>query len=140
MGFDVPNKKATLYSGGNQKINTSTLQTIGASIAALLSNPAPYKNRFIRISDFYVSQNEILAILEAETGSKFAITEEDINKAKEEADRGLAAGEWNEKNIYTVVKGAIFGSNSSASWGEVDDTESLGVPKKDLKAEIKKLL
>ena len=87
-----------------------------------------------------MSQNEILAIPEVETGSKFAITEEDINKAKEEADRGLAAGEWNRKNIYTVVKGATVGSNSSANWGEADDTESLGVPKKDLKTEIKKFL
>lgn len=140
LGFDIPNKKATIYSGGNARINTTTLGTIGASLVALLSNPAPYKNKFVRISDFHVSQNEILAILEAETGSKFAIEEVDINKLKEDSGRGLAAGEWTEANIYGVVKGSIFGTGSSANWGHDDDTESLGLPKKDLRTEIKKIL
>ena len=140
MGFDVPSKKATIYSGGNTKVNTTTLQTIGASVAALLANPAPYKNKFLRISDFFVTQNEILAILEAETGSKFVVTEQDINKLKEDSDRGLAAGEWTLPNIYAAISGSIFGANSSTSWGEDDDTESLGLPKKDLTNEIKKVL
>ncbi|KIM21338.1 hypothetical protein M408DRAFT_333535 [Serendipita vermifera MAFF 305830] len=140
LGFDIPNKKATIYSGGNARINTTNLDTIGAAVAAILANPSQYKNKFIRISDFHVSQNEILSILEAETGSKFSIEEVDVDKLKEDSGRGLAAGEWNDANIYGVVKGSIFGSNSSANWGPSDDTEGLGIPKKDLRTELKKLI
>jgi hypothetical protein len=52
----------------------------------------------------------------------------------------LARGEINEYNIYSMVKAHIWGKESSARWGEEDDSVAVGLPKKDLREEIKKVL
>jgi hypothetical protein len=107
---------------------------------SVLSTPEKFKNKHLRVSDFQVSQNEILAILEAETGSKFTIQEADAEKLKADGYAGLGRGEFNHTNILGVIRGAIFGQKSSVRWGRDDDSESLGIPKKDLTEEIKKVL
>jgi hypothetical protein len=140
LGFDILNRKATIYGGGNESFNTTTVGTVGLAVASVFANPAPFKNKFIRVSDFYVSQNRILAVLEAEIGVKSSIEDVDVSKLKEDSHRGLLNGEWSDGNIYGAIKASIFGPESSASWGWEDDSQSLGFPKKDLEAEIKKVL
>lgn len=48
-GIDIKARKATLYSGGNTKANTSTLQGVGEAVAELLSlaeeELVAYKNK-----------------------------------------------------------------------------------------------
>jgi hypothetical protein len=87
-----------------------------------------------------VSQNEILAILEAETGSKSTIQKVDAEKLREDSYAGLGRGEFTHANIFGVVMASIFGQKNSARWGRGDDTESVGIPKKDLTKEIRKVL
>jgi hypothetical protein len=140
LGFDIPAKSAIIYGGGDEPFNTTTLASIGAAVASVLSTPEKFKNKHLRISDFYVSQNEILAILEAETGSKFTLQQVDIEKLKADSYAALGRGEFNHVNILGVIQGAVFGQKSSARWGRVDDSESLGIPKKDLTEDIKKVL
>ena len=107
---------------------------------SVLSTPDRFKDKHVRISDFQVSQNEVLAVLEAETGSKFTVQQVDAEKLKEDSYAGLGRGEFTQANIFGTVQGAVFGQKSSARWGRTDDTESLGIPKKDLTEEIRKLL
>ena len=105
-----------------------------------LSTPEKFKNKHLRVSDFQVSQNQILAVLEAETGSKFTVQNVDADKLKEDSYAGLGRGEFTQTNIFGAVQAAVFGQKSSARWGRGDDTESLGIPKKDLTEEIRKVL
>jgi len=140
LGFDIPNKKATLYNGGTLRWNTSNVETIGASVVSVFSTPEKFKNKNLLISDFYISQKEILAILEEETGSKFEITETDADKMEEDAEAGLRRGEWNFPNILGAVLGSMFSSKGACGWGENDDSASLGLEKKDLRTEIKKAI
>jgi hypothetical protein len=109
-------------------------------VVSVLSTPENFKNKHLRISDFYVSQNEILAILEAETESKFTVQKVDAEKLREDSYAGLGRGEFTEANIFGAVIAAIFGQKSSARWGQGDDTESVGIPKKNLTEEIRKVL
>jgi hypothetical protein len=140
LGFDLPNRKATIWSGGNQKINATTLDSIARTVVYLVANPKSYTNTDVRVHDFWVSQNEILAIAEAETGTKFTVEHKDIEELLETTSAGLAKGDYSLYNIYGVVKAHVFGKSSSARWGEEDDTPAISLPKKDLKEEIKKLL
>lgn len=63
-GIDIPGRKATLWDGGNTKFNTTTLQRVGESVAALLSLPeeqlVQYKNACFYISSFHITQREML--------------------------------------------------------------------------------
>jgi hypothetical protein len=140
LGFDIPNRKATIYSGGNAKVNTTTVDSIARAVAAILSDPPTFKNKAVRIHDFFVTQNEILAILEEETGFKFTVKEVDIEELARTASAGLARGEISEYNIYSMVKAHIWGKESSSRWGEEDDSVTLGLITKDLREEIKKVL
>jgi len=140
LGFDIPSKKVNIYNGGNEPFNATTLGSIGDAVVSVFSNPEKFKNKHIRISDFYVSQNEILAILEAETGSKFTVQTIDAEKLKEDTNAGLGRGEFTLVNIFGAIQASVFGQKSSARWGRGDDTESVGIPKKDLTEEIRKVL
>ena len=64
----------------------------------------------------------------------------DIDALAKEATAKLQAGEVNNYNIYTIAKAAAFGSSSSIAWGVEDDSRALGLRKKDLREEIKKVL
>lgn len=140
MGFDIPNKKVTLYGGGINPFNSTTVESIGASVVSVLSTPEKFKNKTIRISDFYASQKEILSIIEAETGSKFEVKEVDVDKVQADSEAALRRGEWSESNVFSLLSAAVFATKSTTRWGATDDTPSLGLPKKDLKTEIKKVL
>jgi hypothetical protein len=106
----------------------------------VFSNPSATKNRLVRVHDFYTSQNEILAGLEEVTGKKYEIERADSAKLEETSLAGLQRGEWTEPNIYGLVTAYIFGKNSSSSWGDSDDSELLGLQKKDLKEEIQRVI
>jgi hypothetical protein len=116
------------------------LDSIAQAVVSIISDPITFKNRPLRIHDFFVSQNEILSILEEETGTKFEVEEVDLDGLVKKAAERLAQGEVTEENIYTVIKGHVLGESSSAQWGEDDDSVLAGLTKKDLRTEIKKLL
>lgn len=94
----------------------------------------------VRIHDFFVTQRQILDILEAEVGQSFEVTKIDSGELEAKAGAALGRGEFTEENFFGVLRSYIFGKNSSAAWGEVDDTVALGVKPKDLKTEIVKVL
>jgi hypothetical protein len=116
------------------------MSTIAESVVAVLSNPDVTKDKYLRIHDFFVSQNDILKIIEEETGKKFTVEQVDIDEVGKKAAEGLSKGEVTLENIFAVVGASIFGKKSSTRWGDDDDTNSLGLPKKDLREVIKKLL
>jgi uncharacterized protein YbjT (DUF2867 family) len=73
-GVDVPNKKASMYTGAEGKFNTTSLQQVGRGVAALLSLPdaqlEKYKNSPVYLSSFCVSQRETLDATIRVTDSK----------------------------------------------------------------------
>ena len=136
----MKNKKATLFDGGVNLFHTTTLASIGQSVVGVLSSSSATENKPVRVHDFFVTQNEILATLEAELGP-FTVQNVDVPQLVEQCNAGLARGEFTEANIYGVVQAAAFGAEgSSARWPEDDDSVLLGLPKRDIKEEIKKAL
>jgi len=140
LGFDLKGKKATIYNGGTRPIDVTTLSSIGASVVGVLSNPEAFKNADVRVHDFYVSQQQILATAEKITGEKWGVENADAAELERTTSAGLARGEFTVENIYGLIKAYIFGDNSSASWGEDDDSVKVGLVKKNLEEEIRKVL
>lgn len=60
------------------------------------------------------------------------------NKPKEDGGRCIAAGEGTEANTYGVVEGNILGTSSSASLGQDNDMESVGLPKNNLRQKLRR--
>jgi hypothetical protein len=81
-GFDIEKREVVLFDDGVQKLNTSTWDTVGRSVAAILSLPLSadhkdgknftlefYRNRMAFISSFAVSQRDMLDSLQRITGT-----------------------------------------------------------------------
>jgi len=139
-GFDIPNKKVSLFNGGTLKWNGTTVASIGDAVVGVLSSPETTKNKYLRVHDFHVSQLDILSILEEETNTKWAVEDLDIDALAEEATAKLFAGEVNDYTVYTIVKAVAFGKSSASAWDPEDDSRAVGLQKKDLREEIKKVL
>jgi len=140
LGFDLKNKKATLFDGGNNLFHTTTLASIGQSVVGALSHSSATENKPLRVHDFFTTQKDILSILEAELGP-FTVEEVVVPQLIEQCNAGLARGEFTPANIFGLVQAYVFGAEgSSARWPENDDSVFLGLPKLNIKEAIKKVL
>jgi hypothetical protein len=98
FGFDIKNRKVTLYDDGNVKINTSTWNLCGKAVAALLSLPVSggngepaledWKNDAVTISSFLVSQRDMLDSLNRVLGT----TDQDWTIKKQPAKERFQEG------------------------------------------------
>ena len=126
LGVDLTNQTATLIDGGNQKVIHTTLDTIVSAVVGVLSKPDNFKNRPVYIHDFFVSQREILEVVEEELGTKFT-----INHVKSEDLLASFSG---------MIQETAWGKNSTSAWGTDDDSKALGLKEKDLRIETAKVL
>ncbi|CAG8774644.1 111_t:CDS:2, partial [Acaulospora colombiana] len=83
------------------------------AVISVLAAPetAQFANKALLIHDFYVSQTEILAILQ-----------EELAKRQD--------GEHNMQNVMAMLRFDLFGAESSAAWGSEDDNGALGIREK----------
>lgn len=91
-GFDFANKKVTFYDDGNTRHNTSTWDICGKAVAKVLQLPISsdkgpslndYKNDFLYISSFALSQRDMLDSIhrvQGTTDKDWMIEKEDIKK------------------------------------------------------------
>lgn len=115
MGFDIDNRKATLFDDGEAKINTSTLAQFGraaAAIAGLKEFPdndtdqslsiAQFRNKPVYLSSFHVSQKDILKSIQRTTGTTDAYWEMKSESSAERIENGKALGK--SGNIMGLVQ------------------------------------
>ena len=81
-GFDIPNRAVTFFDDGNTRVNTSTWPQCGRAVASLLSLKilpddaddgsaclSQYRNKYVFISSFNVSQRDMLDSVMRVTGT-----------------------------------------------------------------------
>lgn len=139
FGLDVTNKAATIYDSGNESFTATNLATIGAAVSSVLTHPAETANKYIDISSFRTSQNEILSVVEEETGTKWKVTNVKTDGITEKADAKLAKGDFSAFGDYLKVHFFRDGEGKSVSDHELWN-ELLGLPKDDLRESIRKVL
>jgi len=103
--IDPVAKKATLWDGGNIKMNFSTLPTVGRATAELVSLPEEqlrqYRNNCFFVSALYVTQREVLNSVIKSTNTNhedWTIEERPSDEAIAHAD-GLPASEAQQKML-----------------------------------------
>ncbi|PNP44415.1 hypothetical protein TGAMA5MH_03818 [Trichoderma gamsii] len=93
LGFDIKNRKATLYDEGKHLATACTLSFLAACIvrAASLTGPE-VRNKRVRVAEFAYTGKEVLDLLEKFTGDKFAVeyvkTADLVSRADEEIAKG----------------------------------------------------
>ncbi|KAI0972220.1 NmrA-like family protein [Xylaria arbuscula] len=67
MGFNVSERRATIYDAGTEEFTGTTLEGIGQSVVGVLQHPAETANRFVKARSIQTSQNELLAAFQKAT-------------------------------------------------------------------------
>ncbi|KUI55744.1 hypothetical protein VP1G_03147 [Cytospora mali] len=137
FGFDLKAKKATIYDSGNEPFQTSNLGFIAKAVGSILKHPNETANRYILVASFQPTLNQILQILEDETGSKWAVenvSTQDLQKAGEEK---LAKGDFSafrellRVHLYRDGEGHPVPADEKAN-------NLLELPEEDLRGTIRK--
>ncbi|KEF51311.1 uncharacterized protein A1O9_12661 [Exophiala aquamarina CBS 119918] len=120
LGFDITSQQAKIYGTGNEAWTGTTVKNIGVAVARLLHKPQDVKNRFIYIYSVRTSQNEILATMEAVTGSKWHVQhlewDEEIPAGRRLLDSGNRAG------VVPLILSYFFRNGMGADY--VNDVEA----------------
>ena len=140
-GFDIPSRSATIYGTGNNLSCWTPLPVIATAVVNMLHNPDPIINRGVFISGVRnLTQNTILAALEAELGKKFTVKHVDVKKIKADAMESLERGDAKMAMRGLTINSNFNEEDSKADfWGLVDN-ERVGVEAVDVRVAVREYL
>lgn len=142
-GFDIANHKATIYGTGNNLACWTPLPIIAKAVHnMLLPTTLPQiLNRAIYICGVKdVTQNNILAALEAETGSKFEVTHVDVKKIRQGATEALEKGDWKAATRGMTFTHQFDEEDSAANFWDMVENETVGVDPITVREAVKEVL
>ncbi|KAK2470428.1 hypothetical protein H9L39_18045 [Fusarium oxysporum f. sp. albedinis] len=143
LGFDMKERKARIYNGGDVPFSTGLRDLAAQSLYALITNPERLeeaKNQYIHVASYTVTQNEILDVVKKLTGQEWqvenATSEGVMPEALEDIKKGLNWG------LGHQVQAILF-SYDSEGHGIGDFrplgiwNEKLGLTKSSLEQDLK---
>lgn len=93
MGFDIPEKKATLLDSGNGLFTGTTVVHIARAVVSTLRHPDETANRFVQVRSIETTQMRLLKAFETVTGEKWEVGFVDSQAVYERGKGKLARGE-----------------------------------------------
>ena len=152
FGFDFKNRTLTRYGDGNVKLNTSTWPQCGRAVANLLSLPiesdngpclANYKDKYVYISSFKVSQKDVLASALRVTGTgekDWTIDHADPKEIYQASAQKVMKGD--RSAFGQMLYSRIFYPDNPGDFESKQElaNEVLGLPKEDLDQATKKAI
>lgn len=108
LGFDLANKKATLWDGGEAHFSATNEDDFGAAVVSILTKPSEVANQYIYAATVTTSQKAILESLEAQTGQMWTV--ENVNTDDEIAAGRKKMAEGDFTGAFALVQAASYGS------------------------------
>lgn len=140
-GFDLVQRKATIYDTGNNLACWTPLPVVASAVVNMLRSPNQnILNRAVFICGVKdVTQNAILAALESEIG-KFRVEHVPLEPIKEAAMKALEKGEWrNATRGLALWFNFKQGVSRADFWSKVEN-ELVGVQAVGLDEAVRALL
>ncbi|KAI0380277.1 NAD(P)-binding protein [Hypomontagnella monticulosa] len=138
-GFNKDTKSAVIFDSGNEPVHASNLPFIGKAIAAVLSQPEKTANQYFTIASFNPTQNQILEIVEKETGEKWKVEHASTEEQEKIGLDKLSKGDFSafpnllRRHIYADGAGhAVQGADNAIGF--------LGLEEEDLATTVKEWL
>lgn len=128
IGFNTVQRKVVLYDGGKCRFSTTTLPSIGAAVASVLSHPQETENKYLLVQSTVTTQLEMLAVFEKLTGTKWEVEHKDTAEVERKVNEDLAKGDYS--TISGLLYRVAFGEGYGGEFLE-DSNELLGIPKLD---------
>ncbi|OTB02681.1 hypothetical protein M426DRAFT_322440 [Hypoxylon sp. CI-4A] len=139
VGFNKETKTATIYDSGKELLHASNLPFIGKAVAAVLSQPEKTANQYLSIASFNISQNQILGIVEAETGEKWTV--EKLSAAEQEKIGAEKLKQGDYSAFSNFLRGHLYADGANHALKAEDSANSLlGLQEEDLAVAVKEWL
>lgn len=127
-GFDIPARTAKIYGSGNNLACWTPIHDIAFAAVNMLRNPDTVLNRAIFVSGVRdLTQNAILAALEAETGSRFEVEYIDLNPIKESALVALANRDYRQATRGLTLNSNFNEEESKANFWDMVENDLVGI-------------
>jgi hypothetical protein len=141
LGMHIKDKRFVFWDDGDGYFSCTTEENTALGlINALIKTPDETKNRNVFLSDFAVTQKELLAEIEKQTGSPFSVGRIDTKTYIQEQQKAYAEG--NKTAVYALIETGFvtgrFGGHLEKE-GEILN-EKLGLPKHSLSEVVSKAL
>ncbi|KAF3762134.1 NAD(P)-binding protein [Cryphonectria parasitica EP155] len=140
FGFDAKQKTATIVDSGNEPFQTSNKGLIAKAVASVLKHPQETANKYLSIASFQPTLNQILEIVEAETGSKWTVERQSTADLQKIGEEKLAKGDFSAFGPLLRVHLYRDGEGHALKEGEKANA-LLGLPEnEDIKETLRKWL
>lgn len=129
LGYDIANKTATIWDGGDKRFTLTNERDLGIAIASVLKKPEETSNEYLFVSSVETTQNEILAALEEATNTKWTINATTTEKQVNDAFQKLTSGDLN--GAFALVRATSYsntpGLKSNYAQDETLSNDLLGL-------------
>ncbi|KAK4493686.1 hypothetical protein PRZ48_014871 [Zasmidium cellare] len=107
-GIDVPERKATIYDGGDVTYSATTIEQVGRAIAAVLKQPLDVvANRHVLVNSFTLTQKEVVAALETVMGGTFEKSYDTVVNLRKVGFEKLEGG--NFRGMLELIASSFYG-------------------------------
>lgn len=136
-GFNVQGRKASLWGGGNTKVNTGSVKRAGEATAAMLALPedelAKYRNKPFFMGSLYVTQREIFESILRVTKTEekdWEVKTPDMDQVAKESDEAMMKGDM--AAFMTKFFMMHFREGMGGDFNSKVDSGRLELPQEDL--------
>lgn len=137
LQVDLSKRTVTVFDGGEVKFSATNLDTVGLAVVRVLQKEESTRDRQLYVQGLRVTQNEVLASLEAATGEKWRVTQakskEGIEGQKKKAYEGDKDAIEEIVSIHGIVASDWVGRQGFAN-------EMLGLGADDLDGTVERVL
>lgn len=137
LGFDAKARTVAITDSGNEKFQTSTKSTIAKAVASILKHPKETANQYLSIASVQPTQNEMLKIVEEETGGKWTVKRQSSAELVKTGEDKFAKGDYSA--FLELVAAHLYadGADHAVKDGELAN-KLLGLPEEDLRESVRK--
>ncbi|KAL7272794.1 hypothetical protein RUND412_004381 [Rhizina undulata] len=125
LGFNKVAKAAKIFDGGDRQFSTSKLADVGRAVVGILAHPAETRNRLVYVHSAVVTQNQLLAIYEKQTGEKWTVVNVDTVELERQAYEKI--GNKDFSGFMDLIHRALFGEGHGGDFRGKVDNELLGI-------------
>ncbi|ORY70031.1 uncharacterized protein BCR38DRAFT_98117 [Pseudomassariella vexata] len=136
LNFNKDTRTAQIVDSGDEPFSPSNLPFIGKAVASILQKPEKTANKYLAIASFTTSQNQLLKILEEETGATWQREPVDSEKLNKLGNEKLSKGDYSA--FVNFLQAYIYGDGgNSAVKPEANANALLGLQNEDPRTTIK---
>jgi nucleoside-diphosphate-sugar epimerase len=110
MGWNLPERKAIIYDGGNVEWEATNVKRVADAVAATLA-PEHLKataNQYVYVNSFTTTQNKVLAALEKAVGQKFEVQESTAAELAKAATERQAKNKKDVSAVFDLIASEIL--------------------------------